>query len=232
VIRRGGTRDGTWAAAGRDLPRWPHPISSTIQLTGVGIVGVCVGVPVSVWLSSSLGPLVGWDAAALSYLIWAWSTIWPMGPTKTAQLASREDPNRPLRDILLLAACVASLVAVAFVLAGARGLRSPAEQLHIGLGVVSVLLSWAVVHTVFTARYARLYYTGNDSGIIFNQSMPPRYADFAYVAFTVAVTFQVSDTNLTSSTIRKAVLRHALLSYLFSVVIIGTTINLIAGLAR
>jgi uncharacterized membrane protein len=103
---------------------------------------------------------------------------------------------------------------------------------HVALGIVSVLLSWAVVHTVFTARYARLYYTGPDGGIDFNQKAPPRYIDFAYVAFTVGMTFQVSDTNLTTHEMRGTVLRHAMLSYLFGAVIIAATINLIAGLVH
>lgn len=203
-----------------------------MQLTAVGIIGGCVGLPIVVLHSWTLGALVGWDVAALAYLIWAWVTIWPMGPQQTAQLALREDPNRPVRDVVLLTACLASLVAIAFVLGTARNPRGPEEVFDVGLAVASILLSWAVVHTVFTARYARLYYTGPDGGIEFHQQGAPRYADFAYVAFTIGITFQVSDTNLTSTEMRTTVLPHALLSYLFGAVIIGTTINLIAGLAR
>jgi uncharacterized membrane protein len=99
-----------------------------------------------------------------------------------------------------------------------------------GLGVGSVGLSWFTVHTLFTLRYARLYYTGEDGGVSFNQDAPPRYLDFAYLAFTIGMTFQVSDTELQSPAIRHSALRHALLSYLFGAVILATTINLIAGL--
>jgi uncharacterized membrane protein len=66
----------------------------------------------------------------------------------------------------------------------------------------------------------------------FNQDAPPRYTDFAYMAFTIGMTFQVSDTQLTSAEVRAAALRHALLSYLFGSVILAATINLLAGLAR
>jgi uncharacterized membrane protein len=61
-------------------------------------------------------------------------------------------------------------------------------------------------------------------------TMAPDYRDFAYTAFTVGMTFQVSDTDITSQEMRRAVLRHALLSFLFGAVILATTINVIAGL--
>ena len=91
-------------------------------------------------------------------------------------------------------------------------------------------LSWLLVHTVFTLRYALLYYTGRDGGIDFNQSAPPCYSDFAYLAFTLGMTFQVSDTDLKTPNIRRTALRQALLSYLFGAVILAATVNLIAGL--
>jgi uncharacterized membrane protein len=89
-----------------------------------------------------------------------------------------------------------------------------------------------VVHTVFTARYARLYYTGEDGGVDFHEEARPSYSDFAYLAFTVGATFQVSDTDISSNEIRRTVLRHSLLSYLFGAIIIAATVNLLAGLAK
>jgi hypothetical protein len=83
------------------------------------------------------------------------------------------------------------------------------------VGMVSVVLAWGVVHTIFTLRYARIYYTGGDGGVDFNEKIPPDYTDFAYLAFTIGMTFQVSDTNLTSKSMRRTALRHALISYLF-----------------
>jgi uncharacterized membrane protein len=79
---------------------------------------------------------------------------------------------------------------------------------------------------------ARLYYSHPAGGIDFNQQAPPRFSDFAYLAFTVGMTFQVSDTDLQTPTVRAAVLRQALLSYLLGAVILATTINLVAGLLR
>ena len=100
------------------------------------------------------------------------------------------------------------------------------------LSVASVVLAWVSVHTVYTTRYAGLYYTSPPGGIEFNEDDPPQYSDFVYLAFTVGMAFQVSDTAFTNKDIRKAALRHSLLSYVFGAVILAGTINLIAGLAH
>ncbi|MGC5019984.1 DUF1345 domain-containing protein [Micromonospora sp. DT47] len=206
---------------------------AAVQLTVMAVVGVVVGGLSTMLVSPGLAPLVGWDAAAASWLALVWRTLWPMDAQRTARLAVYEDPNRAMRDFLLLAACLASLLAVVVVLINAHG-TAPGllRDLYGGLGVLSVLVSWCVVHTVFTARYARIYYTGGDGGVNFHQPGKPCYVDFAYVAFTVGATFQVSDTDLTSNEMRRTVLRHALLSYLFGAIIIAATVNLLAGLAR
>ncbi|MGW4467624.1 DUF1345 domain-containing protein [Micromonospora sp. NPDC004704] len=209
-----------------------EPLRSSLLLIIMAVVGATAAVPVGLYDAAVLGPLVGWDAAALFYLIWARSRLWPLDPTETARFALREDTNRGLRDSLLLFACLASLLAIGVVLIRAQPLDGFSEQLHIALGIISVIFSWAVIHTVFGSRYARLYYTGTDGGVRFNQQSPPRYTDFAYLAFTIGMTFQVSDTPLSSPEIRRTALRHALLSYLFGAVIIASTVNLIAGLVR
>ncbi|MFB9236511.1 DUF1345 domain-containing protein [Plantactinospora siamensis] len=220
------------SARGKLRPLRDRPAHAPAQLGGMTLAGIGAGVLFARFSTGRLAPLVGWDVAALAYLSWVWARVWPMDAGQTARLAVREDPGRGPRELLLLSACSASLLAVAFVLTGAKGERGVAEQVQVGVAVASVLISWAMVHTVFTARYARIYYTGIDGGINFNQSAPPRYSDFAYVAFTVGLTFQVSDTNITSGEMRGTVLRHALLAYLFGAVIIAVTINLLAGLVR
>jgi len=193
-------------------------------------VGLAVGVPVSIPLSWQLGLLLGWMAAATLFTVWMWVTIFPMDAQETALHAVREDTGRATSDVLMLVAAVASLAAVALLLeAGSSG---PRKDLVAALGLSSVGLAWATVHTLFTTRYANLYYAGPDGGIEFNEPGPPRYTDFAYVAFTIGMTFQVSDTALRTSEIRRTALRHALLSYVLGAVVIATTINLVAGLGK
>jgi uncharacterized membrane protein len=196
------------------------------------VAGVLAGVLVAVPGSWQVGTLVGWDVAAGMYLAWAWATIWRRDPVATARLALREDPGRAIADALLLVASMTSVLAVALAITAGRTPGLLLADLRAGLAVASVALSWTVVQTVFTFHYARLYYAHPVGGIDFNQAGPPRYADFAYLAFTVGMTFQVSDTTLQTSVLRAVALRQALLSYLLGAVILATTINLVAGLLR
>ena len=89
-----------------------------------------------------------------------------------------------------------------------------------------------LVHTVYTLKYARLFYQGTPGGIAFNEPEPPQYTDFAYLAFTIGMTFQVSDTDLQDKDVRRTVLHHAWISFPLGAVIIAASINLVAGLAK
>jgi uncharacterized membrane protein len=203
---------------------WARGASAAARVSVAAVAGVGAGALTALPGSWQTGTLVGWDVAALVYVALTWATIWRRDAATTARLALREDPGRPVADALLLIASVALAIA-----AGRAGGARP-RDLHAGLAVVSVALSWTVVQTVFTAHYARLYYGDPVGGIDFNQEARPGYSDFAYLAFTVGMTFQVSDTALQTSALRAAALRQALLSYLLGAVILATTINLVAGL--
>jgi uncharacterized membrane protein len=130
---------------------------------------------------------------------------------------------------VLLGAGAASLVAVAFTLSQAGQASAPARGLLTALAVGSVALAWTSVHTVHVLRYARLYYSPPQGGIDFG-SEDPDYADFAYLALTIGMTFQVSDTDLTAKRVRRVALHHALLSYLFGTVIVAITVSTVAAL--
>lgn len=196
---------------------------------GAGALSSLVVAIVGPWW---LIPLSGWDVGALVLLVWMWHSLWSLDATATANQARRENPRRAAADSLLLSASVASLIAVGLVLVRASHSGGLTKGLLVGLTVASVVLAWGVVHTVFTLRYAKLYYEGKPGGVNFNEEDQPCYIDFAYLALTVGMTFQVSDTNLQTKNIRRTALRHALLSYMFGALIIATTINLIAGLSK
>jgi uncharacterized membrane protein len=186
-----------------------------------------------VWLFSpwQIAALCGWDATAATFVLWVWVWIGRMDSSDTASHATREDDSRTESDLLLLGACVASLVGVGFVLLKASHGSGSVRPMLIGVALVSVSLSWAVVHTVYTLRYAHLFYMSG-GGIDFPGTTAPGYGDFAYMSLTIGMTFQVSDTDVSSHAIRMAVLRHALLSYLFGIAVIALTINVVAGLLR
>lgn len=194
----------------------------------VGLAAGAVTAASGLW---DLTPLVVWDVVALVLITWNWLVIARLDADQTASHAVRDDPSVGWTDVLVLSASVASLAGIGIVFLRAGGQGGGLVGL-VALGVGSVTLSWAAVHTIFTLRYARLYYSGPEGGVNFNQKEPPCYLDFAYLAFTIGMTFQVSDTDLESSSIRHTALRHALLSYLLGAVILAGTINLVAGLTK
>lgn len=177
---------------------------------------------------------VGWAVACAVYVTWVWVAISRIGGAETRRRASAEDPSKTTTEVLLLIASVASLAALVLLLGQTKNASAPGKDLIALLGAASVGLSWFFIHTLYTLRYAVLYYNEPGSGrhgIDFNEDTPPRYLDFAYLSFTVGMTFQVSDTDISSQRIRATILRHMLLSYLFGAVIIAASVNLIASLA-
>jgi uncharacterized membrane protein len=159
-----------------------------------------------------------------------WRSIFSHDAGATAGHAMREDDSRLAADGGILSACIASLVAVAFVLVKAGEADGVKRGLLTAVAVVGVLVAWAVVHTIFTLKYGHAYYD-DQGGIDFgNDKDDPSYRDFAYMAFTIGMTYQVSDTSLTSRRMRTMALQHALLSFLFGTAIIAMTINGVAGL--
>lgn len=172
-----------------------------------------------------------WVGASLAWVVPVWFTVIPLDAGGARSHASWEDPHGPTADMLLLGSAVASLGAVVLGVLKASGAKGPEKPILLGAGIAAIVCSWVVVQTVFALRYAALYYRGQ-GGIDFNEPDDPVYADFAYLAFTIGMTYQVSDTDLTTKSVRHTALRHALLSYLLGTVVIAATINLAAGLAK
>ncbi|MCS5714222.1 DUF1345 domain-containing protein [Herbiconiux sp. CPCC 205716] len=200
-----------------------------IRFIMMAITGVVVAAAVAAAGFVEICVVAGWAAACIVYLTWVWVNIGHLDAHQTQTHASRENPTRTTSDVLLLLASVASLVVVVLVLVLSTASPGVERDVLSGTAILSVVLSWFLIHTLYTLRYAVLYYSGTPGGVSFNQDEPPRFADFAYLAFTLGMTFQVSDTNISSSAIRGTVLRHSLLSYLFGAVILATLVNLVSG---
>jgi uncharacterized membrane protein len=197
-----------------------------------GLIVAVVLLPFAPWGMALLG---GWDAAALTFLLSIWPIIIRADSARAAQLAAREDQTEGSARALLVGASVASLLGVGYALILAGRDSAAPRVLLIGSAVLTVMLSWTVINTVYTLRYADLHFRSKPGGIAFgdeNGQERPSYRDFAYVAFTIGMCYQVSDTTLRDPRIRRAVLAHAILSYLFGVVIVAGSVNLISGLIR
>lgn len=217
-----------------DADRRTHGPSALARLLVCAAVGIVTGVAVLLLGEPLFAIAAGWSAASLVFLVWVWATVLRMDPAQTRAHARREDGTRRGAHWALLLAAVASLGAHLVILFGAASASSPVKELLAAAGLLTVVLAWADVHTLYTLRYAGLYHRGDDGhggGIDFNQQAPPDYADFAYVAYTVGMTYAISDTNLARSDLRRTALGHALISFLFGTFILATTISLVAGIA-
>jgi uncharacterized membrane protein len=199
-------------------------------MTVAFVVGTAVALLTGMITTWTYAVVAGWAAACIIYIVWVWAVVWGYDPVATKAHALREDPGRGLSDLLLLIASVASVVAIVVILVQAHLLHGFERGILAVLAVLSVALSWILVHTLYMLRYAQLYFEDDSRPIDFNEKATPQYSDFAYLSFTLGMTFQVSDTNVSDVKVRKTILRHTLLSYVFGTVILATTINLVAGL--
>lgn len=197
-------------------------------MLGAGIVVAFLSGPTIGW---EYAGTMGWGVACIVYIVWVWTSIARLDNKATQARANREDPTSSISELLTLIGTLAGIGAVVILIVSAKNAHGVAAVFVPVLAVVSVALSWFLIHTLFTLRYARLYFDDTPGGIDFNQKETPRYTDFAYLAFTLGMTYQVSDTDLQTFQIRSLALRHALLSYLFGALILAATVNLVAGLA-
>jgi uncharacterized membrane protein len=202
----------------------------TVAAVGAGLVVLVVafvlGASWPVALTSS------WGVVALVIVVSVWMRIATMNAEQTRSNARAEDFSRPTSDLVVLAASVGSLGAVAYTVHRAAHAHGATKGLLIALALSVVALSWLTVHTLYLLRYGDIYYGDPVGGIDFNDDDPPDYHDFAYLALTIGMTFQVSDTSLTSKAMRRVAIRHALLSFLFVAVILALSINTVATLLQ
>lgn len=201
-------------------------------LYAAGPLGMVTGIALAFTTPWEVAVLSGWDITALLLLLSIRGVVWNMNADDTAQLARVEDSSRRVTDTVLVIASVVCIVGVGFTLRLAGHSHGFSQLGLTSISLISLLLSWIVVHLVFMLRYARLYYTNRAGGIQFNQDEPPQYTDFAYFAFTIGMTFQVSDTNIEEKTIRKSALHHAMLSYLFGAIILAVAVNVGASFLK
>jgi uncharacterized membrane protein len=173
-----------------------------------------------------------WGVAALVIVCVVWIRIYPMDAEQTKANARSEDFSRQTADLAVLVASVASLGAIAYTVARAGNSHGTTKALLIALALAVVSLSWLTVHTLYLVRYGDQFYSDPIGGIEFNDDESPDYRDFAYLALTIGMTFQVSDTTLKSKAMRRVAIRHALLSFLFVAVIGALTINTVGALLQ
>lgn len=200
-------------------------------MVGTGAGAIALAAAALAGASWSVAVLFGSDAFTLVFLAWVWSTILTKDAGGTKHLALAEDDSRAAADTVILGASVASLVAIFFTLSEAAKANGVSAVLLAALAVFSIIVGWTAIQTTYTLMYARLYYTPPSGGIEFEDG-EPEYRDFAYTAFTIGMTYQVSDTGISQKRLRHVVIKHAILSFVFGTTIIAVAINAVANLVN
>lgn len=201
---------------------------------GLAVWALCALVPYPAnWRSFpwELRALSGWLVFASTYLISSWRLIYSVNGDWIRQLAQQEDNGRRASGLIAVVTSIISLAGVMFALSKAGGLKNQPlqEVLLIGSGLLSVALSWLVIQTVYLFRYAHLYYEAPEGGVQFPGTPEPDYLDFAYLSFTIGMTYQVSDTDLDQRPMRRLLTGHSLISYVYGVVIIALAISAVSS---
>jgi uncharacterized membrane protein len=206
---------------------------SAFRLIVLFLVGAAVAGVLAVVGPWQLAVLGGWIAASIVYLMMTWFVIGRADGAETERMSTAEDDSRATRGLIIVTASVVSLPGAAIALKEATESDDGSRQaLLTSAAIAAVVVSWFAVHTDFTLRYAHAYYSPPVGGIEFAGVDRPDYLDFAYVAFTVGMCYQISDTAMLTAPFRRTLLRHALLSYLFGAVIVAVVINVVAGLVN
>ena len=191
---------------------------------GLGVYALVAPLEVAWWVRA----VAAWDAGALTLVALSWSVILRADNRETARRAGSDDPGRHVVFGLAVIASVFSFFSAAFVLRHVRAFEPNARMAWTLLTLAAIVLAWAVAHTAYTLRYAHLYYgRGGHKGLQFPGDEAPSDIDFAYFSFTIGMCFQVSDVVVTSTLCRRAVLLHAVLSFVYNTAILALALNLV-----
>ncbi|MGW1893345.1 DUF1345 domain-containing protein [Streptomyces sp. NPDC002004] len=202
------------------------PLDSVPRLVGAVVLGAVVGSVVGWSTQAPLGGLAAIAVTEFVFVLAGWLVLWPMDAAATHRNARREDFRPVVEELAVVSVALCGLVAIVLLL-----LLGKSDTGHAGAvtALCGVFMAWAALHLMYAARYACMYYTG-EGGIDFNSRRPPAYRDFFYFSYNLGMTYQVSDTDVSSPAIRSVVLRHTLLSYVFGTSILATVINFVTGI--
>ncbi len=203
---------------------------------GAALVAFLLTRPKLSWPATSL---ITWVAFALAIIIMDWIIIFNAHPKEIRKIAKLQDSSRTLIFLFVIAASVISLGAILFLLKSTKSLPAADVTGHIILAMASVIVSWWLVHTLFTMRYAHMYYDDDTDdgektevgGLEFpGKHTEPDYLDFVYFSFVVGMTFQVSDVEISDRAMRRLAWVHGLVSFAFNTAIVALSINIVSSM--
>ena len=177
--------------------------------------------------------MVWWDTFCISIITLTAITFFTINSQQLCFQSSKQDESRVMIFVVILISTLASLLTVILLITSKSEVNT-AKVWELPIAIIGMISSWILVHTIFTLRYAHIYYSNSQKGegLDFPGDNDPDYLDFAYYAFVIGMTFQVSDVSIKTKRLRNLTLLHSLISFSFNTVIVALTINVIAGLGN
>lgn len=182
--------------------------------------------------------IFSWDVFCIFLLVLTWITFYSTAPREIRNEARLQDPKSIIIFFVVLVASSVSLLGVILLISGNTDSQSD-KIFQLVVTIACMVLSWALLHTIFTTRYAHLYYADHSiqenkhtGGLDIPDEKKPDFVDFAYFSFTIGMTFQVSDIEISGRRIRRLALWHAMLSFGYNATIIALTVNIIGSLSK
>ncbi len=203
-------------------------------------IAVAIGL-IAFWIGTRLTPrlttaaLIGWNTCALLYLGMAIETMFNASHERMQKRAQLHDDGEGVILLLSITAAILSFVAIVAELATTKNATGWLKAMHIGLSGLTLLTSWAFIHTAFAFHYAHGYYSrdGHDTGspcLIFPNTPSPHYTDFLYFSFIIGTSGQTADVSFATTAIRRVGTVHCVLAYLFNATVLALMINIAASL--
>lgn len=221
------------------LPTWVTRTSGYQKLFISLFFAICAFAAMHLFdVSKSTRIIICWDVFAIAMITMSWLLFFNTTAEQQHAIVKKQDDDiRVIFAIVLSAVCISLLGTVLLILNNDESILQ--KDVRTIVTIAAITLSWILLHTIFTIRYAHLYHNhdkpraGNEGGgIDFPNSEQPDYIDFAYFSFVIGMTFQVSDVTISSKTVRRYVLLHSLISFVYNTIIVALTVNIIAGISK
>ena len=226
VAKRAKRNDAEW------VPAFLRRHARQLTAVALGLI-VWVFIPVS---DPTARILIAWNAGTWFFIVLVLKMMSGADIAEIRHRAGVEDEGRTAVLVATIAAAVASIVAIAAQMSAAQQLHGLERVINTAIALSTIFGSWLLVHFVFALHYAHEFYVPGRAdgdvkeGLKFSGSAMPDYWDFLYFSLVVGTTFQTSDTEVISRSMRRVVMVHGLLSFIFNTAVIALTVNMAAQL--
>ena len=202
------------------------------------LISMAAGILCYLLLPAQLGEmqrlLIGWNVLAWLYLWFIWFRMLRTDAGEIKRIAQMQDQSATLVLVMVIVACMVSIVAIMSELPALKHLNGTPRALHLLLTALTLVVSWALLPSSFAMHYAHQHYlqrSDNVTPMIFPEKPEePEYWDFIYFSFTIAVASQTADVATGTTEMRKLALLQSVISFIFNLAILGLSVNVGAGL--